>query len=64
MVLDPFAGSGTTLEVAKSLDRDFLGIELNEGYRPLIERRIGPALDAAQQRGNIQFLLSLEEARD
>lgn len=64
VVLDPFAGSGTTLEVAKSLDRDFLGIELNEGYRPLIERRIGPALDAAQQRGNIQFLLSLEEARD
>lgn len=50
LVLDPFAGSGTTLEVAKDLDRDFLGIELNEGYKALIEERIGPAMTRAEER--------------
>ncbi len=32
IVLDPFAGSGTTLEVAAKSGRTPLGIELNEGY--------------------------------
>jgi DNA modification methylase len=41
IVLDPFAGSGTTLMVAKQLGRDYVGIEINEReYRPLIERRL------------------------
>jgi site-specific DNA-methyltransferase (adenine-specific) len=31
-VLDPFMGSGTTGKVAISLDRDFIGIELNPAY--------------------------------
>lgn len=39
-VLDPFAGSGTTLAVALSLGRSCIGIELNENYRQLIEERI------------------------
>jgi DNA modification methylase len=40
VVLDPFAGSGTTCAVAKSLGRNFLGIELNETYTALAEKRI------------------------
>lgn len=39
-VLDPFAGSGTTGEVAKENGRDFILIELSPEYIPLIERRI------------------------
>ena len=40
LVLDPFAGSGTTLEVAESLGRAWVGYELQAEYRPLIEARL------------------------
>ncbi len=40
LVLDPFAGSGTTLAVAKELGRNYLGIELNPNYIKLAEKRI------------------------
>ena len=39
-VLDPFLGSGTTLKVARVMGRAGVGIELNIGYRDLIEKRI------------------------
>lgn len=39
VVLDPFAGSGTTLEVALGLGRHAVGIELNPDYVHLIEER-------------------------
>lgn len=39
-VLDPFVGSGTTSVVAKKLDRRYLGIDLNEEYCLLTERRL------------------------
>lgn len=32
LVLDPFAGSGTTCEVAYNLGRDYLGLELKDEY--------------------------------
>lgn len=40
MVLDPFLGSGTTLKVARHMNRQGIGFELNESYRQLIETRI------------------------
>lgn len=40
LVLDPFAGSGTTLVVAKKLRRDYLGIELSDNYVDGIRNRL------------------------
>jgi DNA modification methylase len=39
-VLDPFAGSGTTLAVAAQHGRSAIGIELNPAYVPLIQARV------------------------
>jgi len=39
-VLDPFMGSGTTGVACKQLDRNFIGIELNEEYIVIAEKRI------------------------
>lgn len=40
VVLDPFVGSGTTLKVAKSLNRYYVGYEIYENYKPLIEKKL------------------------
>jgi modification methylase len=39
-VLDPFFGTGTTGAVAKMLGREFIGIEREENYRKVAEKRI------------------------
>ena len=39
-LLDPFMGAGTTAAVAKSLNRYYIGCELNEDYGNLIQKRI------------------------
>ncbi len=40
LVLDPFAGSGTTLAVAKRLGRRYLGTELSEKYADQVRHRL------------------------
>ena len=50
VVLDPYAGSGTTLLAARDLGRAWVGVELNSVFVDLIERRIKantPNLSAA-----------------
>ncbi|EGQ44207.1 MAG: DNA modification methylase [Candidatus Nanosalina sp. J07AB43] len=44
IVVDPFAGVGTTLKVAKDLDRLSVGYELREDLRPEIEKRVGESV--------------------
>jgi len=43
MVFDPFLGSGTTSVVAKKLGRKYLGVEMNDMYGCLAEKRIAMA---------------------
>jgi len=40
VVLDPFVGSGTTCRVAKSLAREWIGIDTNPEYIAMTERRL------------------------
>lgn len=40
VILDPFMGSGTTGVAAKNLNRDFIGIEMDEGYFKIAKERI------------------------
>jgi site-specific DNA-methyltransferase (adenine-specific) len=42
-VLDPFAGSGSSLIAAKALGRDYLGIELDPKYHAIASRRLEQA---------------------
>jgi site-specific DNA-methyltransferase (adenine-specific) len=53
-VLDPFAGSGTVLQVARALGRRSVGIELNPRYVKLARRRSGadlPDLEGVEIEG-------------
>jgi site-specific DNA-methyltransferase (adenine-specific) len=54
LVLDPFAGSGTTLAAAKKLGRDYFGIELSENYADAIRDRLKRVVmnDAVPVNGN------------
>lgn len=43
VVLDCFAGSGTTLKMAKETGRQYIGIEISPEYCKIIERRVAAA---------------------
>ena len=45
-VLDMFAGTGTTGDAALELGRQFIGIELNEGYAKIMANSLGLELMA------------------
>jgi DNA modification methylase len=40
IILDPFAGSGTTLKVAKEMGRKYIGYELYESYKDIIDKKL------------------------
>jgi len=40
IVLDPFAGAGSTLTTAKKMDRQFIGVELYPEYIKIIQNRL------------------------
>jgi len=48
IVLDPFAGSGTTGVACKKLNRNFIGIELTADYLPIIQARTGAEIIKAE----------------
>lgn len=49
MVLDPFAGSGTTALAAKLLNRRFIGVELDSRYARLAQERLSKC-DVGERR--------------
>jgi site-specific DNA-methyltransferase (adenine-specific) len=51
LVLDPFAGSGTTLATAKRLGRHYLGIELSEDYAERVRQRLESVAAGAGRNG-------------
>ena len=46
VLIDPFAGSGTTLVAAKNYGIDYVGIEIEPSYIEIIERRLGEFSDS------------------
>ena len=51
LVLDPFAGSGTTLAVAKKLGREWLGFELSPDYVKAANKRIKSVSEGDELNG-------------
>lgn len=40
IVIDPYCGSGTTLVAAKALGKDYIGVDISEGYVAYARRRL------------------------
>ena len=40
LILDPFCGAGTTLKMAKLLDRDYIGIDISQKYYNISKQRV------------------------
>ncbi len=49
VVLDPFAGSGTSLVAAEILERNWIGIELSENYCDIARKRVQSFVDKKKQ---------------
>ncbi|MHA1944072.1 MAG: DNA-methyltransferase [Candidatus Thorarchaeota archaeon] len=61
IVLDPFMGNGTTAIAAKSNFRHFIGFEINEQLRPLLEEEIETVNAGQSYRSYIDRRPSIEE---
>lgn len=63
LILDPFAGTGTTIVVAKQLQRDSIGIEIDPRNISIIEKRISQLRksdNVLEFRKNYRFTESLD----
>jgi DNA modification methylase len=58
VILDPYVGSGTTLEAANLLDRKFIGCELDPKYKNLIEARAYMRSFTKSNKSMIQSVVS------
>jgi site-specific DNA-methyltransferase (adenine-specific) len=63
LVLDPMCGAGTTLKMAKLNNRNYVGIDINEEYVTLSERRVESIIPYTEETPNPkkEFLHSKEE---
>jgi len=50
VVLDPFAGSGTSLVAAEVLDRQWIGIELSPNYAEVARKRVNTFVEEKRQQ--------------
>jgi len=50
LVLDPFIGSGTVAEACINTERQYIGFELNEDYKEIIDSRINLALKEKKEK--------------
>jgi DNA modification methylase len=64
IVLDPFFGSGTTGEVAESLGRDWIGIEINPDYIELAMKRLEIARVARKNKKNPSVVKRYKKTRE
>lgn len=62
-VLDPFLGSGTTMKVARQLDRNSVGYEINEQLLPIIKEKVGISQARLQQElDEFEIIIRKDEA--
>jgi site-specific DNA-methyltransferase (adenine-specific) len=50
IVMDPFAGSGTSLVAAETLDRRWIGIELSPNYSEVAKKRVNVFVEGRRQQ--------------
>jgi len=64
VVLDPMSGSGTTCKMAKMNNRNFIGIDINQEYVDISNRRVNEVIpyDLNNPNPKVKFILSREDA--
>ena len=64
IVLDPFAGSGTTMKMARQLGRNSIGIEIKKSLIPIIKEKVGFNRQKTLNKNDDTFeLIEREEGR-